>query len=163
MNSFVETVFPAARKHAEARIDYYTDLSLAVLGSVRKLSDVNLQFSREVLGDSIATLRYGVLTAPDERSPENAPLQAAEVLQKLQAYQQQLAQVITEFQSDINEIAQEHVPQSARTASELADAGRQVANKHLIDEASRFAAIAQQNQAFQAPASLQSAPEGNKN
>lgn len=163
MNSFVETLFPAARKHADARIDYYTDLNHAVLGALRQLSELNLQFGRAALGDAIATLRYALLTAPNERTPENAPQQTAAVLQKLQAYHQQLAQVMTEFQSDINHIAQEHVPQTTRTASELADAGRKAANKHLIDEASRFAAIAQQNQAFQAPASMQSAPEGNKN
>jgi hypothetical protein len=163
MNSFVETLFPAARKHAEARIDYYTDLSQSVLRSLRSVSEVNVQFSREALDDSIASLRYTLLTPPDERSTENAPLQATEVLQKLQAYHQQLAKVITDFQADINQIAQEHVPQTTRTASELVDAGRKAANKHLADESSRFAAIAQQNQAFQAPASLQSALEGNKN
>lgn len=163
MNSFVETLFPAARKHAEARIDYYTDLSQSVLRSLRQLSEVNVQFSRETLDDSLAALRYTLLTPADERSPEHAPLQAAEVLQKLQAYHQQLAKVMTDFQADINQVAQEHVPQTARTASELADAGRKAANKHLADEASRFAAIAQQNQAFQAPASMQSAQEGNKN
>ncbi|MYM26510.1 hypothetical protein GTP46_28185 [Duganella sp. FT135W] len=163
MNSFVETLSPAARNHAAARIDYYTDLTQSILGSLRKLSEVNVQFSRDIIDDSTAALRYALLTAPEERSVENAPLQAGEVLQKLQTYHQKLAQVITEFQSDISELAQEHVPQTTRTASELANAGRQAANKHLIDEASRFANIAQQNQAFQAPASLQSAPEGNKN
>jgi hypothetical protein len=163
MNSFAETLFPAARKHAEARIDYYTDLSQSVLRSLRRVSEVNVQFSREALDDTIGALRYSLLTPPNERSPEQAPLQAAEVLQKLQTYHTQLAQVMTDFQADINQIAQEHVPQAARTASELADAGRKAANKHLADEASRFAAIAQQNQAFQPPASMQSAQEGNKN
>ncbi|RZT11131.1 Phasin protein [Duganella sp. CF402] len=163
MNSFVETLSPAAQNHASARIDYYTDLSQAVLGSLRKLAEVNVQFSREALDDTTAAVRYLLLTAPDERRVENAPLQAGETLQKLQAYHQRVAQVVTDFQADISQIAQEHVPQTTRTASELADAGRQAANKHLIDEASRFAAIAQQNQAFQAPASMQNAPEGNKN
>jgi hypothetical protein len=162
MNSFAETLFPAARNHAEARIDYYSDLSQSMLRSLRRVSEVNVQFSREALDDSIASLRYTLLTPPDQRSPENAPLQAGEVLQKLQSYHTQLAQVITDFQADINQIAQEHVPQAARTASELAEAGRQAANKHLVDEASRFAAVAQQNQAFQPPASMQSAQEGNK-
>ncbi|HEX5343155.1 MAG TPA: hypothetical protein VFX55_11720 [Duganella sp.] len=161
MNSFAETLFPAARKHAEARIDYYTDLSQSILRSLRRVSEVHVQFSREALDDSIASLRYTLLTPPDQRSPENAPLQAGEILQKLQSYHTQLAQAMTEFQSDINQIAQEHVPQAARTASELADAGRKAASKQ-IDDASRFASLAQQNQAFQAPASMQSATEGNQ-
>ncbi|MYM67999.1 hypothetical protein GTP45_14335 [Pseudoduganella sp. FT55W] len=162
MNSFVEPLTTAARNHAEARIDYYTDLSQSVLRSLRQLSDVHAQFSRESLDDATTALRYALLTSPEERSAENAPLQPGEILQKLQAYHQRLTQVAAEFQSDINQIAQEHVPQTARTASELADAGRQAANKHLADEASRFAAIAQQNQALQQPQSMQSAGEGNK-
>ncbi|NVM77317.1 L-lactate utilization protein LutC [Duganella sp. SG902] len=163
MNSFVETLSPAARNHAEARIDYYADLTQSVLRSLRQLAEVNVQFSREVLDESTAALRYALLTPPTERAPDNAPQQAGALLQKLQAYHQQLAQVATDFQSEITQLAQEHVPQAARTATELADAGRKVAGKHLIDEASRFASLAQQNQAFPQAASVQSAPEGNKN
>ncbi|MTV38766.1 phasin family protein [Duganella radicis] len=163
MNSFVETLSPAARNHAEARIDYYADLTQSVLRSLRQLSEVNVQFSREVLDNSTAALRYALLTPPNERNPENAPQQTGELLHKLQSYHQQLAKVVTDFQADINQIAQEHVPQATRTATELADAGRKAAGKHLADEASRFASIAQQNQAFPQAASVQSAGEGNKN
>jgi hypothetical protein len=98
-------VSPAARKHAEARIDYYTDLSQAVLRSLRKLSDVNLQFSREVLDDSIATLRYGVLTRPTSAARECAAASRRSTA-KTAGLPAAVAQVITEFQSDINEIAQ---------------------------------------------------------
>lgn len=163
MNSFVETLSPAARNHAEARIDYYTDLTQAVLHSLRQLSDLNVQFSREWLDDSAAALRYNLLTPPSERTTENAPQQAGALLQKLQTYHQQLAQVASEFQADINKVAQQHVPEAARTATELADAGRKAAGKHFADEATRFANVAAQNQAFPQAASVQSASEGNKN
>lgn len=162
MNSFVETLSPAARNHAEARIDYYADLTQSVLRSMRQLAEVNVKFSRDVLEESTAALRYSLLTSPDERRADNAPQQASALLQKLQAYQQQLAQVATDFQADISQLAQEHVPQATRTATELADAGRKVAGKQL-DEATRFAQNAAQNQAFPQAASVQSAPEGNKN
>ncbi|WP_432383371.1 phasin family protein [Duganella sp. P38] len=163
MNSFVETLSPAARNHAEARIDYYTDLTQAVLQSLQRLSELNVQFSREWLEDSTAALRHNLLTPLSERKPENAPQQAGALLQKLQGYHQQLAQVATEFQTEINKVAQEHVPQTARTATELADAGRKAAGKHFADEATRFANVAAQNQAFPQAASVQSASEGNKN
>jgi hypothetical protein len=163
MNSFVETLSPAARNHAEARIDYYADLNQAVLRSLRQLTEVNVQFGRDWLDESTAALQRAVLTAPSERSAEASPQQAGALLQKLQSYHQQLAKVATDFQADINNVAQQHVPQTARTATELADAGRQAANKHIADEASRFANIASQNQAFPQAASVQSAGEGNKN
>jgi len=162
MNTFVETLTPAARNHAEARIDYYTDLTQAVLQSMRQLAELNVQFSRDWLEDSSASLRYNLLTPPSERSADNAPQQASTLMQRLQSYHQQLAQVATEFQSEINKVAQEHVPEAARTATELADAGRKVAGKHFVDEASRFANVAAQNQAFPQAASMQSADEGNK-
>src|SRR3954462_802038 len=57
MNSFVETISPAAKNHALARIDYFSDLTLATLQSVRKLSEVNLQFSRDWLQESTESVR----------------------------------------------------------------------------------------------------------
>lgn len=163
MNNFVETLTPAARNHAEARIDYYTGLSQAVLHSLRQLSELNVQFGREWLEQSNASLRNNLLTPPSERTATNAPQQSGALLQKLQQYHQQLAQVATEFQSEINKVAQEHVPQATRTATELADAGRQAASKQFSEEAGRFASAASQNQAFPQAASVQSADEGNKN
>ncbi|MBV7536710.1 phasin family protein [Duganella sp. sic0402] len=163
MNTFVETLTPAARNHAETRIDYYTDLTQAVLQSLRQLTELNVQFSRDLLDDSSASLRYNLLTPPSERQAENTPQQAGALLQRLQAYHQQLAKVATEFQSEINKVAQEHVPEATRTATELADAGRKAAGQHFSDEASRFANVAAQNQAFPQAASVQSGDEGNKN
>ena len=162
MNSFVETLTPAARKHAEARIDYYADLNQAVLRSLRQLSEVNVQFGREWLAESSAALQRAVQTPLNERSADNSSLQAGALLQKLQSYQQQLAQVATEFQAELKSVAEQHVPEAARTVSELADAGRQAARKQ-VDEASRFANVTAQNQAFPQAASVQSANEGNKN
>jgi hypothetical protein len=163
MNSFVETLSPAARNHAEARIDYYADLNQAVLRSLRQLTEVNVQFSRDWLSESTAALQRSVQTTPSATGAQAAPQQAGALLQKLQSYHQQLAKVATDFQAEINTVAQQHVPQTARTATELADAGRQAASKHMSDEASKFANIAAQNQAFPQTASVQSADEGNRN
>ena len=167
MNSFVETLSPAARNHAEARIDYYTDLTQAVLVTLRQLTEANVQFSRSWLDDSTAALRNALLTPPGERAAEQAAgaaSGASAAAQKLQAYQQQLAQVATNFQASISELTQQHAPETARTARALAGAGQQAAGKHLFDEASRFANLAAQNQAMPQAASMQNADgSGNKN
>jgi len=160
MNSFVETLSPAARKHAEARIDYYADLSQTVLHSLRQLAEINVEFSREWLNESTAAMRNVLLTSPSERD-NNAP-STETIMQKLQHYQQQLVQVATDFQNSINQVAQQHVPETTRTATELASAGQKAAGKHLSDEATRFANIAAQNKAMPQAASMQSADEGNR-
>lgn len=162
MNSFVETLSPAARNHAEARIDYYRDLSQAVLHALRQLSDVNLQFTREWLDDTTAACRTALLTPPEQRDAGAVPQRAEAAAHRLQDYHRQLTQVASDFQAELNQIAQQHVPQTARTASELADAGRKAAGKHLAEEAGRFAAMAAQNQAMPQAASMQSADQGNK-
>ena len=82
MNSFVETLSPAARKHAEARIDYYADLSQTVLHSLRQLAEINVEFSREWLNESTAAMRNVLLTSPSERD-NNAP-STETIMQKLQ-------------------------------------------------------------------------------
>lgn len=115
------------------------------------------------------------LTSPADRA-DGTP-SAEGVTQKLQAYQQQLVQIATDFQTTINKVAQEHVPQTARTATELADVVTQkaaaqtdqqlrmqkAAGKEILDQASQFAHVAAQNQAMQQPASMQSDEnKGNK-
>ncbi|RFP16116.1 MULTISPECIES: hypothetical protein [unclassified Duganella] len=173
MNSFVETISPAAKNHVLARIDYFSDLTLATLQSVRQLSEVNLQFSRDWLQDSTEALRVALLTPQAERTPSTE--QAAH---KLQAWQQQLNQIASEYQTSINQVVQQHAPQAARTATELAEAvthkavaqvdqqlrQSKAAGKEIIDQAHHFASVAAQNGSMAQPASMQSAEDqGNKN
>jgi hypothetical protein len=162
MTSFVETLTPAAKEHAEARIDYYSDLTQAVLHSMRQLAEVNVQFSRDWLESSTAALRGGMTTAPSERAAEVAPAAQA-TLQKLQAYHQQLVKLASEFQSEITGVVQQHAPQAARTATGLVNAGQQAAKQKMQEESNRFANVAAQNQAMPQAASMQSADEGNQN
>ena len=174
MNSFVETISPAAQNHVEARIAYFNDVALAMVQTMRELAEVNLQFSRGWMQDSTQLLQKA-LTAPADRA-DGVP-SAEGITQKLQAYQQQLVQIATDFQSTINQVAQEHVPQTSRTATELAEVVTQkaaeqtdqglrmqnAAGREILDQASQFARVAAQNQAMQQPASMQSDEnKGNK-
>ena len=96
---------------------------------------------------------------------------------RLQTYQQQLVKITSDFQTTINQVAQQHVPQTARTATELADVVTQkaaaqtdqqlrmqkAAGKEILDQATQFAQVASQNRAMQQPASMQSDEnKGNK-
>jgi hypothetical protein len=174
MNSFVETISPAAKNHVAARIAYFNDVALAMVQTMRELAEVNLQFSQGWMQDSTQMLQKA-LTSPADRA-DGTP-SAEGVTQKLQAYQQQLVQITTDFQTTINKVAQEHVPQTARTATELADVVTQkaaaqtdqqlrmqkAAGKEILDQATQFAHVAAQNQAMQQPASMQSDEnKGNK-
>lgn len=163
MTSFVETLTPAAKEHAEARIDYYNDLTQAVLRSMQQLSETNLQFGRDWLDTSTAVLRGGLATPPGERAAELAPAAQA-TMQRLQAYHQQLAKLASEFQSEIGNVVKQHAPEAARTANDLVNAGQQAAKQKMSEEASRFARVAEQNQSMPQPGSMQSAEDqGNKN
>jgi len=177
MNSFVETISPAAKNHVEARIDYFSDLTLAALQSVRQLSDVNLQFGRDWLQASTEACRTALLTPPGERTAGDVP-GADQLMQKLQGWQQQVNQVATDFQASINQVVQQHAPQTARTASELAVAVTQKAaaqadqqlrtqkamTKEIHDQSRQFANMAAQSGSMAQPASMQSAEDqGNKN
>lgn len=176
MNSFVETISPAAKNHIEARIAYFNDVSLAMVQTMRELAEVNLQFSRGWMQDSTQMLQTAMLTPPTERAEASSSVEA--IAQKLQTYQQQLVKITSDFQTTINQVAQEHVPQTARTATELADVVTQkaaaqtdqqlrmhkAAGKEILDQATQFAQVASQNRAMQQPASMQSDENnGNKN
>lgn len=176
MNSFVETISPAAKNHVEARIDYFSDLTLAALQSVRQLSDVNLQFGRDWLQASTEACRAALLTPPGERSTADVP-GTDQLMQKVQDWQQQVNQIATDFQASVNQVVQQHAPQAARTASELAAAVTQKAAaqadqhlrsqtavaKEIHDQSRQFANMAAQNGSMAQPASMQSADDkGNK-
>lgn len=176
MNSFVETISPAAKNHVEARIDYFSDLTLAALQSVRQLSDVNLQFGRDWLQASTEACRAALLTPPGERSTADVP-GTDQLMQKVQDWQQQVNQIATDFQASVNQVVQQHAPQAARTASELAAAVTQKAAaqadqhlrsqtavaKEIHDQSRQFANMAAQNGSMAQPASMQSAEDkGNK-
>jgi hypothetical protein len=176
MNSFVETIAPVAREHVGARLAYFNDVALAVVQSTRQLSEANLQFSRDWLAQSTEAWQKALFTPVAERG-EGPVLTAEAVAQKLQAYQRQVAQIASDFQTAITEVSKQHVPQTARTATALAEAVTQkaaseadqqlrnskTAGKELIEQAARFAHTATQNRAMQEPSSMQSAEgQGNK-
>jgi type I site-specific restriction-modification system R (restriction) subunit len=168
MTSFVETLTPAAKEHAVARIDYYNDLSQAVLNSMQRLASVNAQFSRDWLDNSTSALRDGLASPVAERAAQLAPTAQA-TLAALRDYHQQLSKLATEFQAEITEVVQQHAPQATRTAANLVDAGqraaedtRRAAEQKISEDASRFANVAAQNQSMPQAASMQSDEGGNK-
>lgn len=163
MTSFMETLTPAAKEHAEARIDYYNDLTQAVLHSMQKLSEVNIQFGRDWLESSTTALRGGLAPPSTDRAAELAPAAQA-TLQRLQDYHQRLAKLASEFQEELTGVVQHHAPQAVRTATELANAGQQATKQKINEEAARFAKVAEQNRSMPQPGSMQSAEDqGNKN
>lgn len=177
MNSFVDTVSPIAKEHIEARIAYFNDVALAMVHSTRQLAEANLQFGRDWLQQSGNAWQQSVLTPASERSDMAVPTAEA-VAQTFQAYQRQVAQIASDFQTSITDVMRQHVPQTTRTATALAEVVSQkaatetdqqwrinkTASRELIDQASRFAQAATQNRAMQEPSSMQSAEDsGNKN
>lgn len=163
MTSFMETLTPAAKEHAEARIDYYNDLTKAVLHSMQQLSEVNMQFGRDWLESSTTALRGGLTTPSTERAAELAPAAQA-TMQKLQDYHQRLAKLASEFQEEITGVVQHHAPQAVKTATDLASAGQQAAKQKMSEDAARFSKAAEQSRSMPQPGSMQSAEDqGNKN
>jgi hypothetical protein len=170
MNSYTETISPAVKDHAAARIDFYNDLTLALLQSMRELSEINLQFSRTWLEETTDSFRTTLQAQPGDKAATLTPALQA-IPQQLQAYQRQLAQVASDFQNNINRVTQQHVPQTTQTASELAKAmtqkaaeqteqnlrAQKAAGDRAIDASSQFAQMATQRGAAPQPASMQKA------
>ena len=170
MNSYTETISPAVKDHAAARIDFYNDLTLALLQSMRELSEINLQFSRTWLEETTDTFRTTLQAQPGDKAATLTPALQS-IPQQLQAYQRQLAQVASDFQNNINRVTQQHVPQTTQTATELAKAmtqkateqteqnlrAQKAAGDRAIDASSQFAQMAAQRGAAPQPASMQKA------
>ncbi|MTV40961.1 phasin family protein [Duganella radicis] len=71
---FPQLPSPVFRPHAEVLLDFYIDVSLRMLQTMQRLSELNLQLGRDLLADSGVNVQQ--LMASKNAQQSNAPLVA---------------------------------------------------------------------------------------
>lgn len=129
MYPFPKSVTPAAKSHLEAQLSFFNDFSKSLFRSVQQLSDLNLQLAQTLLEESVST-RHDILTANEPGQIYAATASHAQPLAgKLQAYQQHLSRLAADTQVDLSNVAEQHVPETSRTAKALAQEVARVASE----------------------------------
>ncbi len=113
---------PATRSGIQAQVDFMTELTRRTYDTVRKLSELNMHFARQVIEDTAtSTRRMASCTDPFQLAAAAAAC-AKPAMQHMQSYQQQLVGVLSGAQIDLARGAEAFMPEGAREAFAAASA-----------------------------------------
>lgn len=118
---FNQTITPAAKSHLDAQLLFFGDMSKTLFRCIQKISELNLQLAQTFMEETAQAGRE-LLTAhkPTELLSVSAA-QAQPAVEKIRAYQQNLARIAADVQVDWAKCAEEHGQETCRTAKALAD------------------------------------------
>jgi phasin family protein len=120
MFDFSQTNSPAAKAHLESQFSMLTDLSKQVFSAVQKINELNIQVAQTVLEEMVTNTKQ-ILSAKDPHEALSVIAgQAQPNAEKMRAYQQHLTDIAAGTQVNLAKTAETHIPQTARTAQELA-------------------------------------------
>jgi phasin family protein len=126
---FSQSVTPAIRSHLDAQVAFLNDVSKSWSRSIQNIIDANIQLSQTLLEETnIASQQLLTTTHPTE-AISAAASRAQPAADKLRAYQQHLSRVVADSQVELARVAEQHVPQTSRTAKSLADEVARVASE----------------------------------
>jgi phasin family protein len=118
---FSQSVTPAVRSHLDAQVAFLNDVSKSWSRSIQNIVEANIQLSQTLLEESnIASQQLLTTTHPTE-AISAAASRVQPAAEKLRAYQQHLSRVVADSQVELARVAEQHVPQTSRTAKSLAD------------------------------------------
>lgn len=113
---------PTVQSPLQNQLGFMTELSRKSYDSARRLSELNLQFARHVLEDSLTATRQMMSTPNVFQWPAMLANQIGPVAQRLQSYQQQLIGLLSGVQVDFTRATESYLPEAGRSAMAVADA-----------------------------------------
>lgn len=85
----------------EAQVNFMTELTRQTSDSVRKISELNLQFAQQILEDSFDAISRLMACSNPIQLPSAAAMAAQPAIEHLRHYQQQLVRMLTGAQVDL--------------------------------------------------------------
>jgi phasin family protein len=105
----------------ETQVNFLTELSQRTYDSVRKVSELNMRFTQQLIEDSMNLGRELMNCSDPFQMTSTAINQMQPCTEHLRNYQRQLMGVISEVQSDFGRAAESRIPEASRQASAMAD------------------------------------------
>ena len=105
------------RSGIEAQFNFLCELTRKTFDSMRKLGELNLHFTEQVMHDGAEAARQLVSCRDPLQFAAVAAGATRPVMEHLQRYQQQLAGMVTGAQLDLTRDAQAFMPEGARYAA----------------------------------------------
>ena len=112
---------PALRSQLETQVNFLTELSHRSYDSVRKISELNMRFTQQLIEDSMNLGRELMNCSDPFQMTSTAINQLQPATEHLRSYQRQLMGVLSGVQADISRAAASRMPEATRQASAMAD------------------------------------------
>jgi phasin family protein len=113
---------PTFQPGFEAQVNFMTELTRKTSDSVRKLSELNLQFTQHMLQDSFEASRRLLACSDPFQLAATAVNAAQPAVEHLRSYQQQLVSMFSGAQIDLSRSAEPLMSESSRYAQAMASA-----------------------------------------
>jgi phasin family protein len=126
---FSQSVNPAIRSHLDAQVAFLNDVSKSWSRSIQNIVDANIQLSQTLLEETNIASRQLLTTTQPTEIISAAASRAQPAADKIRAYQQHLSRVVADSQVELARVAEQHVPETSRTAKTLADEVARVASE----------------------------------
>lgn len=111
----------ALRSHLENQVNFFTEFTHKSYDTLRRLSQINLRLTQQLLEDSVDTGR-AMINSPDPFQAGAAAMRQFEpVARHVQTYQEELMRVLTGAQSEFVRTAEQNMPEAQRGALAAAD------------------------------------------
>jgi hypothetical protein len=111
----------ALRSHLENQVNFFTEYTQKSYDALRRLSEINLRLTQQLLEDSVDTGR-AMLNCNDPFQLGAAAMRQVEpVSRHLRNYQDELLRVLTGAQSDFVRTTESRMPEAGRGALAVAD------------------------------------------
>ncbi len=111
---------PALRSQLETQVNFLTELSHRTYESVRKVSELNMHFTQQLIEDSMHFGRELMNCSDPFQATSTAIGQLQPATEHLRNYQRQLMGVLSGVQADLGHMA-DTIPEATRQASAMAD------------------------------------------
>jgi len=120
MFNFSQADSPAARAHLDSQFSMLADLSKQVFNAMQRINELNIQVTQTIMEEALANTKQVLSTSDPTEALSVIASQAHPNAEKLRAYQQHLTNIAAGTQVNLAKTAETHIPQTARTAQDLA-------------------------------------------
>lgn len=111
----------ALRSHLDNQVSFITEFTHKSYDALRRLSEINLRLTQQLLEDSVDTGRAMLNCTDPFQAGAAAMRQAEPVARHLRSYQEELMRVLTGTQSEFVRTAESRMPEAGRSALAVAD------------------------------------------
>jgi phasin family protein len=112
---------PALRSQLETQVNFLTELSQRTYDSARKVGELNMHFTQQLIEDSINMGRELMNCSDPFQMTSTAINQMQPATEHLRNYQRQLMGVLSGVQAEFSRAAGSRMPEATRQASAMAD------------------------------------------